>query len=184
MEKISQTLGGNLSVLILAGGEPFLSKDLPKSPARSTGTTGWNRSTSCRTGKSRRIFPDVTRILQECPDLNVTVAIGIDGLREQHEKIRRKPGSWDIAIDTVRRLQAIKKEYKRLDVQTCTCFMNANQDTIFQWYDFLKHELRPDKVSFNHIRPPSGRPQRTGDRSLSLCEARAEDRRGFPPCGH
>src|SRR5258705_13339975 len=106
----------------------------------------------------KRIFPDITRILQECPDLNVTVALGIDGVKAPHEKIRQKPGSWDIAIDTARQLQAIKKEYPKLDVQTCTCFMNSNQDTIFEWYDFLKYDLRPDKVNFNYIRPPSADP--------------------------
>src|ERR671939_330572 len=106
----------------------------------------------------KRILPDVTRILEECPNLNVTVALGIDGLKEQHEKIRQKPGSWDIAIDTARQLQAIKRERPQLDVQTCTCFMNSNQDTIFDWYDFLKYELRPDKVNFNYIRPPSADP--------------------------
>src|ERR671927_526397 len=106
----------------------------------------------------KRIFPDVTRILQECPNLNVTVALGIDGPKQEHEKIRQKPGSWDIAIDTARQLQSIKKEYPRLDVQTCTCFMNSNQDTIFEWYDFLKYDLKPDKVNFNYIRPPSADP--------------------------
>ena len=30
IEKISETLGGNLGVLILAGGEPFTRKDLPE----------------------------------------------------------------------------------------------------------------------------------------------------------
>jgi len=98
-------------------------------------------------------------VLQECPNLNVTIALGIDGPKHEHEKIRQKPGSWDIAIDTARQLQAIKKEYPRLDVQTCTCFMNSNQDTIFEWYDFLKYDLKPDKVNFNYIRPPSADPK-------------------------
>jgi MoaA/NifB/PqqE/SkfB family radical SAM enzyme len=106
----------------------------------------------------KRIIPDVTRILEECPDLNVTVALGIDGLKEQHEKIRQKPGSWDIAVDTARQLQEIKRQHPRLDIQTCTCFMHSNQDTIFDWYDFLKYELKPDKVNFNYIRPPSADP--------------------------
>ena len=70
----------------------------------------------------KRILPDVARILAECPKLNVTVALGIDGLKPDHEKIRQKPGSWDIAIDTARRLQEIKKDCTRLDIQTCTCF--------------------------------------------------------------
>src|SRR5574341_1426179 len=84
--------------------------------------------------------------------------MGIDGLQEQHDKIRQTPGSWQIAIETARELQAMKKHYPKLDLQTCTCFLHSNQDTIFEWYDFLKHELRPDKVNFNYIRPPSADP--------------------------
>jgi MoaA/NifB/PqqE/SkfB family radical SAM enzyme len=160
IEKISETLGGNLGVLILAGGEPFTRKDLPEIARAFYENNKLESIYIMSNGQiQKRIFPDVTRILQECPGLNVTVALGIDGLKDQHEKIRQKPGSWDIAIDTARQLQTIKKEYQRLDVQTCTCFMNTNQDTIFEWYDFLKYELKVDKVNFNYIRPPSADPK-------------------------
>jgi MoaA/NifB/PqqE/SkfB family radical SAM enzyme len=160
IERISETLGGNLGVLILAGGEPFTRKDLPEI-ARAFYTNNKLESIYVMSNGQihKRIFPDVTRILEECPNLNVTVALGIDGLKNQHEKIRQKPGSWDIAIETARQLQAIKKQHPQLDVQTCTCFMNSNQDTIFEWYDFLKYELKPDKVNFNYIRPPSADPK-------------------------
>jgi MoaA/NifB/PqqE/SkfB family radical SAM enzyme len=160
IEKISETLGGNLGVLILAGGEPFTRKDLPEI-ARAFYTNNKLESIYITSNGQiqKRILPDVARILQECPRLNVTVALGIDGLKEQHDKIRQKPGSWDIVIDTARRLQAMKREYPRLDVQTCTCFMNSNQDTIFEWYDFVKYQLKPDKVNFNYIRPPAADPK-------------------------
>ena len=159
IERIAETLGGNLGVLILAGGEPFTRKDLPEIVRAFYQHNRLESVYLMSNGQiQKRIIPDVTRILQECPDLNVTVALGIDGLKEQHEKIRQKPGSWDIAVDTARRLQNIKREYPRLDIQTCTCFMHSNQDTIFDWYDFLKYELRPDKVNFNYIRPPSADP--------------------------
>jgi MoaA/NifB/PqqE/SkfB family radical SAM enzyme len=52
----------------------------------------------------------------------------------------------------------MKKEFPNIDVQTCTCVMNSNQDTIFDWYDFLKHDLKPDKININYIRPPSKDP--------------------------
>ena len=160
IQKISETLGGNLGVLILAGGEPFTRKDLPEIARAFYENNKLESIYIMSNGQiQKRIFPDVTRILEECPGLNVTVALGIDGLKDQHEKIRQKAGSWDIAIDTARQLQTIKKEYRRLDVQTCTCFMNTNQDTIFDWYDFLKYELKPDKVNFNYIRPPSADPK-------------------------
>ena len=117
----------------------------------------------------QRIIPDVARILRECQNLNVTVALGIDGLREDHDKIRQKPGSWDIVIDTAHKLQTIQKENPRLDVQTCTCLMKSNQDRIFEWYDFLRTELKPDKVNINYIRPPSARPE-----ELNIDKARYE----------
>ncbi len=160
VERISETLGANLGVLIIAGGEPFTRKDLPEIARAFHRNNRLESIYLMSNGQiQQRIIPDVSRILDECADLNVTVALGIDGLKEDHEAIRRKPGSWDIAIDTARRLQAVKKDNPRLDIQTCTCFMNSNQDRIFEWYDFLKYDLKPDKVNFNYIRPPSARPQ-------------------------
>src|SRR6266704_1002447 len=159
IDRIAETLGGNLGVLILAGGEPFTRKDLPEIVTSFYRHNNLESVYLMSNGQiQKRIFPDVTRILEECPNLNVTVAMGIDGLPEQHDKNRQKPRSWQIAIDTARELQAMKKQYPRLDLQTCTCFMHSNQDTIFDWYDFLKHDLKPDKVNFNYIRPPSADP--------------------------
>jgi MoaA/NifB/PqqE/SkfB family radical SAM enzyme len=160
VERISETLGANLGVLIVAGGEPFTRKDLPEIARAFHKNNKLESIYLMSNGQiQQRIIPDVTRILQENPALNVTVALGIDGLKEDHESIRQKPGSWDIAISTARKLQEIKKEFPRLDIQTCTCFMNSNQDRIFEWYDYLKYDLRPDKVNVNYIRPPSARPK-------------------------
>ena len=111
IERISETLGGNLGVLILAGGEPFTRKDLPEIVRAFYENNKLESVYLMSNGQiQKRIMPDVTRILEECPTLNVTVALGIDGLKAQHEKIRQKPGSWDNAIDTARQLQAIKKD--------------------------------------------------------------------------
>ena len=158
--RISETLGANLGVLVVAGGEPFTRKDLPEIARAFYENNRLESIYLMSNGQiQQRILPDVARILDECPTLNVTVALGIDGLKEDHEKIRQKPGSWDIAIDTARQLQEIKADAPRLDIQTCTCFMNSNQDRIFDWYDFLKNDLRPDKVNVNYIRPPSAVPE-------------------------
>ena len=158
--KISETLGGNLGVLVLAGGEPFTRKDLPEIVRAFYENNKLDSVYLMSNGQiHQRIFPDVTRIMEECPDLNVTVALGIDGVKAPHEKIRQKEGSWDKAIHTARTLQQMKREqFPKLDIQTCTCVMNSNQDTIFEWYDFLKYDLKPDKININYIRPPSKDP--------------------------
>ncbi len=160
INKISETLGGNLGVLVLAGGEPFTRKDLPEIVRSFYENNKLDSVYLMSNGQiHQRIFPDVTRIMEECPNLNVTVALGIDGVKTPHEKIRQKEGSWDKAIHTARTLQQMKREqFPKLDIQTCTCVMNSNQDTIFEWYDFLKHDLKPDKININYIRPPSKDP--------------------------
>ncbi len=158
--RVSETLGGNLPVLIIAGGEPFTRKDLPEVVNAFYRNNRLESVYLMSNGQiQKRILPDVERILRECPELNVTVALGIDGLEQEHDKIRQKPGSWAKATDTARQLQQLKREFARLDIQTCTCFMNSNQDRIFEWYEFLKYELKPDKINVNYIRPPSARPE-------------------------
>ena len=84
IERISETLGGNLGVLILAGGEPFTRKDLPEI-ANAFYTNNKLESIYIMSNGQiqKRIFPDITRILEECPNLNVTVALGIDGLKDR-----------------------------------------------------------------------------------------------------
>src|SRR5947208_2344977 len=158
--RISETLGGNLGVLVLAGGEPFTRKDLPEIVRSFYENNKLDSVYLMSNGQiHQRIFPDVARIMDECPKLNVSVALGIDGVKSAHEKIRRKEGSWDKAIHTARTLQQMKREqYPKLDIQTCTCVMHSNEDTIFDWYDFLKHDLKPDKVNINYIRPQSADP--------------------------
>lgn len=160
LARVSETLGGNLPVLIIAGGEPFTRKDLPEVVNAFYRNNRLESVYLMSNGQiQKRILPDVERILRECPELNVTVALGIDGLEQEHDKIRQKPGSWAKATDTARQLQQLKREFARLDIQTCTCFMNSNQDRIFEWYEFLKYELKPDKINVNYIRPPSARPE-------------------------
>ena len=46
--------------------------------------------------------------------------------------------------------------------------MHSNQDTIFDWYDFLKYDLKPDKVNINYIRPPSADPIELEFRSMNV----------------
>ena len=93
VEQVSETLGANLGVLIVAGGEPFTRKDLPEIARAFHKNNKLESIYLMSNGQiQQRIIPDVTRILQENPQLNVTVALGIDGLKEDHESIRQKVG--------------------------------------------------------------------------------------------
>src|ERR1700719_2786741 len=82
IERISETMDGNLGVLILAGGEPFTRKDLPEI-VRAFYTNNHLESVYITSNGQiqKRILPDVAQMLEECPRLNVTLALGIDGFK-------------------------------------------------------------------------------------------------------
>src|ERR1700730_13925332 len=71
IEIISETLGGNLGVLVLAGGEPFTRKDLPEI-ARAFYTNNKLASLIITSNGQiqQRILPDIARMSRECPQLN------------------------------------------------------------------------------------------------------------------
>src|SRR5207245_8847799 len=70
--KISETLGGNLGVLVLAGGEPFTRKDLPEIVRSFYENNKLDSVYLMSTGQiNQRIFPAVTHITEQRPKLHV-----------------------------------------------------------------------------------------------------------------
>src|SRR5437588_12031974 len=66
IRRISETLGGNLGVLILAGGEPFTRKDLPEIVRAFYENNRLESVYLMSNGQiQQRIIPDVTRLLEE-----------------------------------------------------------------------------------------------------------------------
>jgi hypothetical protein len=88
--------GANLGVLIIAGGEPFT--EGPSEIAKAFYTNNkLDAIVLMSNGQiSSASFP-TSREFSKSVESNVTVALGIDGLKDDHESIRQKPGSWDIA---------------------------------------------------------------------------------------
>src|SRR5271169_3166699 len=66
IERISETLGGDLAVLVLAGGEPFTRTDVPEIARAFHANRQLGSLYITSNGViQKRIFPDVTRILRE-----------------------------------------------------------------------------------------------------------------------
>ncbi len=85
IEKISETLGGNLGVLILAGGEPFTRKDLPEICNAFYRNNKLDSVYLMSNGQIHpRIFPDVTRINQS---LSATKTLVFSKCQQNLEKI-------------------------------------------------------------------------------------------------
>tara|TARA_Y100000034_G_scaffold134260_1_gene202176 strand:+ start:2117 stop:3019 length:903 start_codon:yes stop_codon:yes gene_type:complete len=142
-----------LLLLILTGGEPYLRNDLDKIvrifyentkvPIISIPSNGFF---------TEKIIEKIRNMMEACPNLVLNQLISLDGLREEHDKIRGVEGSFDKAIKTLGELKKLQKEYGRINIGTITTFTSQNQhnfkEIIKGTYDIAK----PDNISLALVR--------------------------------
>jgi len=144
---------GPLVFLILAGGEPFLREDLPGIVHAFYRNNGVRNVVVLTDGQlTDRILDSTAQIFSACPDLHLAVGISLDGPEQVHDGIRGREGAFSRAVETFRKLAAARERFPRLDLQTCSVLMADNQDVFDVLLDFIRDDLKPDKVAINLIR--------------------------------
>ena len=145
INKVSQTLG-QLLVLCLTGGEPFLRKDIPEiakvflknndTRILSITTNGFNTDF---------IVAEATRLLQSYHG-SVILEVSLDGIGEVHDKIRGVEGAFRNAVSTFIRLKELKQRHKNLNVAIATTISKQNQECIVETIDYIA-SLGPDAIN-------------------------------------
>jgi MoaA/NifB/PqqE/SkfB family radical SAM enzyme len=144
---------GNVHTLLLSGGEPFLRKDLfeicriwieeNRLSILSIPTNGT---------QSDEVAGISERIAKEYPHLTLSVAVSLDGFKEHHDAIRGVDGVFDRAIETIRRLEALKRRYANLEVAVNTVITDRNADEIVPLMDYLYGQFSLDFHAFELLR--------------------------------
>jgi MoaA/NifB/PqqE/SkfB family radical SAM enzyme len=143
----------DLFYLVLAGGEPYLRKDLFEVVETFVRQNHARRLVIISDGWSvDRIEPTARRILEAFPDLHFTACFSIDGIGPVHDEIRGRDGSFARVVESVRKLQAMRAAHPNLAVQTLSTYMSLNERHFDALYEFLRDEIAPDKISINLIR--------------------------------
>ena len=152
IRKISATMD-DLFYLVLAGGEPYLRKDLFEIVETFVRGNALRRLVVISDGwGTERILETATRILEAFPHLHFTACFSIDGVGPVHDEIRGREGSYERVVATVRRMQALKPRFPRLAVQTLSTYMSLNEAHFDALYEHLRDDISPDKLSVNLIR--------------------------------
>jgi len=137
VEKISASMG-NLLWLLFSGGEIFLRKDLPdlvdafyrnNHPVIITlPTNGFAPDL---------IVPRTEEILSRSPESAVVCKISLDGIGEDHDRLRNTPGNFDKAMETYDRLRRLGERHENLQLGINTVFCRENQDKMDEIIDFV-----------------------------------------------
>ena len=152
IEKISRSLGP-LLWLDLSGGEPFLRKDLAWICHKfidDNGARFLNIPTNAiQTDVIARI---VSEILAPGRDFRLNIAVSLDGIGENHDRIRGVPGNYDKALRTLERLREIRASDPRLALSVVTTVMRDNIDDVAKLLELGGAEWKLDYHSLNILR--------------------------------
>jgi len=158
-DEISRVISGlgKLKVLLISGGEPFLRSDLADIVTEyackcslgvaSIPTNGFNTD---------QVIAGCEKITGNCRNLNLTIAVSLDGLSDMHDKVRNFQGGFTRAVETGRRIVKLKKKYPRLRLHIVTVIMPDNIDALQSIAGFVREEIGPDYHWFEPMRKPAG----------------------------
>jgi len=141
--------------LILTGGEPYLRHDLDqivrifyentKVPILTIPSNGWYL---------KKMDKQIRNIMKWCPEICLNQLISLDGLEEDHDKIRMgiHKGSFKKALETIEYLKKLQKEFGRINIGTITVFTSQNQHKIKEIIKGIYDLAKPDNISITLVR--------------------------------
>ncbi len=139
--------------LVLTGGEPYLKHDIAqivrifyentKVPILTIPSNGWYLEKMNR---------QIRNMMSWCPELILNQLISIDGLQEDHDKIRGANGSFKKALNSIELIRGLQKEFERINIGIITTFTSENQNKMKDIVKGIYELARPDNITINLVR--------------------------------
>ena len=147
--------------LVLTGGEPYLRHDLDqiarifyentRTPIITIPSNGWYLD---------KMSEQIRNMMKWCPELILNQLISIDGLKEDHDAIRMKglnkgkgaKGSFDKALDAIKLIKELQKEFGRINLGIATTFTSENQHKMKDIIKGIYELAKPDNITIALVR--------------------------------
>jgi MoaA/NifB/PqqE/SkfB family radical SAM enzyme len=180
IDALAQSLGPILQVT-LTGGSPELREDLPEVARRFSRHCQPANMTICMNGyHTERILSQVDDILRTCPEQRLNIGLPLDGIGEEHDRLRGLPGLFDRVVETFRGLGELKAVRPRLHISCGVLVSDLNYETAGATARWARENLPIDwlKPTLVRIEPAPQElellTKRSGEAYMEL--VRAEDR--------
>lgn len=146
IEKVSASMGDML-FFTPTGGEPFIRKDLAEIVhIFKVNNHAANVGIPTNGSLTGRIVETTETMLRQNPNIDLHIDVSIDGIGEDHDRIRNTPGLFDKAVRTYKELRRLEKHYPNFSVCVQITVSALNQDRLLPLYDYLGHELGVNTV--------------------------------------
>ena len=152
IEKLSKGIGP-LVQLSLTGGEPFLRKDFTEVADILVKNTKTQYVTVPTNGSlPDRVFDFYNYLLKKHPDTFFRCVLSIEGIHEEHDKLRGVKGSFRKIIKSYEKLQKLRREYKNLIIDSNSVFTINSEDSLLDTVKYLNKNFKFDNISVTYAR--------------------------------
>lgn len=146
---------GPISNMLLSGGEPILRRELLEIVEFLVKNNQIKSLTIPSNGMSGNLLcTTVARITDTYPQLFLQVCISLDGTEEVHDRLRGVKGAHKKAVETIKALEKMAREYDRLSLNINTVISPKNVLFIKEIiHDVEQLEIKHYSHSFEIVRP-------------------------------
>ena len=129
---------GPLLWLAFSGGEIYLREDL----VEISRIFYRNNTPAIMLFPTNGLLPELIKdrteqILKQCPNSIIAVKLSLDGLCQDHDRLRNTPGSFDKTLATYELLKSLPAIYPNFELGINTVFCSENQDKMDEIIDFV-----------------------------------------------
>lgn len=143
-ERTFAHLGSDLIYLTFTGGEPFLRRDLPHLAEVAHRHCRPLLITIPTNGLlTEQVLASTEAICRAAPRSQIGINLSLDGVGEEHDRIRGVPGNWERALRTWRALKALQPRFPNLVLSIHTVISRENIGRFSEIYQGLQ-ALEPD----------------------------------------
>jgi radical SAM protein with 4Fe4S-binding SPASM domain len=152
IEKVSAGMG-DLLQLTLTGGDAVLREDLPEIARIFYNNNHPKNITICtNSNRPELVERQISKVLNYCPDTSITVDSSMDGIGEDHDRIRGVPGLSERVLETHEMLCALRQRHPNLTLCLAICISHFNQEKAAEVYHFIRDKLKVDSINVLLIR--------------------------------
>lgn len=144
---------GEIINLAVAGGEPFIRKDLPQICEAFYKYSGARFINIPTNGSlSEQTFTSVQSILKTCSKAQIVIELSVDAVGKTHDELRNHQGAFEKLLKTYTLLNTLKNEHPNLYIKVGSVLTTINQPEILSLCDFVHEQMKPDdfEVSLMH----------------------------------
>ncbi len=136
---------GKTTFCVWTGGEPFLRQDALELLIGLYQNCRPEILVICHNGSMpKRYLEIMDKFLSQGIKSDVTVNLSLDGIGQDHDKIRGMEGNWEKLVETIEITKELQKKYKNLNLGIHTVVSKWNYQKVPRIYDYVVKNFNPD----------------------------------------